>query len=37
MLEIINSMDWQSFMYGVIATVILGVCGAVIFGILGEM
>lgn len=36
MMEFIQAIDWQSFYVGVITTIIVGGCGAVLLGAIGE-
>lgn len=36
MVEIIQTMDWQSFVLGVVATIIFGGAGSLLIAILGE-
>jgi uncharacterized membrane protein YeaQ/YmgE (transglycosylase-associated protein family) len=37
MADVLASMDWPSFWWGVSATAVLGVIGALIAGAIGEM
>jgi hypothetical protein len=37
MTEILSTMDWESFMWGVAATFVFGCFVAALIGILGEM